>query len=245
MGRPHLPPDSLQAAVERLAALGADRLARLAAGGAPLIATELTPDGTILWSEGRAREALAVRRGETRGRRVQDAYADVPEVVRAAERALAGETVTAFLRVDGLAFVSTFMPFATGGRHRDGRPAFGVLITSFEADAVAAAILAADSAPASDAAPPAPPDTPEGAGLSPRQATVARGLSRGLSYSALADRLYIDESTIATHVGKICERMELPDLGMLRVTGASRGWGALPDADLDVPPPPPRPGTLG
>lgn len=211
------------AAFARLSAANADRLSKLVDAQAPLIAFELRRDGFILWSDGNPRDAILASRGETEGRFVQEAYADMPEILEATARARRGETVTALLHVDGLALVTMLFPVADG----DG---FGVVGIALDAAALTD-VLDTDLPPR-----PADGETPDDAGLSLHQARVACGLARGLALRDIGDRLDRSPSTISSHARAACRVLGLERTADLRIYGAEQGWHLLPDPAFDDPP---------
>ena len=76
----------------------------------PVVLFALDGDGVFTRSEGRGLAALDLEPNQTVGESVFDVYADYPSVVRAVERALAGETVAAVHEFGDVAFETWYRP---------------------------------------------------------------------------------------------------------------------------------------
>jgi PAS domain S-box-containing protein len=78
---------------------------------APVILFAIDREGVFTIVEGRGLSGLGLRPGENVGRSVFDVYRDVPEVIDAARRALAGESFTATVELaGGLVFEAHYAP---------------------------------------------------------------------------------------------------------------------------------------
>ena len=88
-----------------------DQRLRMLVGNAPVVLFAIDRDGVFTHSEGKGLEALGLKPGEAVGRSIHDLYRGVPEVSANLERALAGETFTAIVEVEGLAFEAQYGPF--------------------------------------------------------------------------------------------------------------------------------------
>lgn len=84
---------------------------------APVILFAYDRDGRVTLSEGKGLQALGLKPGEMVGRYVGDAYPQLPQIKENFRRALAGETFTARMEVDGLTFETRYSPLtdALGG----------------------------------------------------------------------------------------------------------------------------------
>jgi len=90
------------------------RLLRAVTRGAPIILFAMDLEGVITLSEGKALELIGRKPGEVVGRRVFEAYAEIPQLVHNARRALAGEEAEATVEASGLAFESRYSPMRDG-----------------------------------------------------------------------------------------------------------------------------------
>lgn len=83
-------------------------------GAVPVVLFELDPDGVVLQSEGAGHRALGRPEGGSVGRSIFEVYADVPPVLDAVRRALAGEEFVSVVRVPGasgeVTFQTTYIP---------------------------------------------------------------------------------------------------------------------------------------
>ena len=77
---------------------------------APIVVWTLDRDGVFTLSEGRGLEALGLRPGEVVGRSVFEVYADYPEVLADARRALDGQVVTSTVAIGPVAFDLRYTP---------------------------------------------------------------------------------------------------------------------------------------
>jgi PAS domain S-box-containing protein len=98
---------ALQASKERL---------RTVVAGAPLVLFALDQQGIFTLAEGRGLDALGVRSAQLLGQSVFQVYADVPQAVADARRALAGESFSSAVEVFGVVFEVWYSPIrdATG-----------------------------------------------------------------------------------------------------------------------------------
>jgi diguanylate cyclase (GGDEF)-like protein/PAS domain S-box-containing protein len=86
-----------------------DRL-RTVIASAPVIVFALAPDGTIELSEGRGLKALGFSPGELVGQRVHDIYPEGSPPLQMAQRALAGEELTATMEIGKVVLDSHLSP---------------------------------------------------------------------------------------------------------------------------------------
>lgn len=93
-----------------VADLPTDDLLSTVVANAPLVLFATDETGIITLSRGRALYALGLREGELVGRSVFDLYRAEPAVADAARRALAGESLTAKLLLDGIVHETWFSP---------------------------------------------------------------------------------------------------------------------------------------
>jgi PAS domain S-box-containing protein len=77
---------------------------------APIVLFAIDREGVFTIVEGRGLSGLGLRPGENVGRSVFDVYRDVPEVIDAARRALAGESFTAPVEPAGLTLEGHYAP---------------------------------------------------------------------------------------------------------------------------------------
>jgi PAS domain S-box-containing protein len=89
---------------------------------APVVLFAIDREGVFTIVEGRGLSGLGLRPGENVGRSVFDVYRDVPEVIDAAQRALAGESFTLTLELAELTFHAHYGPL----RDRHGRVCGGI-----------------------------------------------------------------------------------------------------------------------
>jgi PAS domain S-box-containing protein len=89
---------------------------------APVVLFAIDRQGVFTIVEGRGLSGLGLRPGENVGRSVFDVYRDVPEVIDAARRALAGESFTATVELAGLTFEGHYGPL----HDRHGRVCGGI-----------------------------------------------------------------------------------------------------------------------
>ena len=76
----------------------------------PIILWALDGAGVFTLSEGQSLERLGLKPGEVVGRSVFEVYRDMPQIVEANRRALAGETLTSTVEMAGLAFEAQYFP---------------------------------------------------------------------------------------------------------------------------------------
>jgi len=76
----------------------------------PVVLFALDPDGTFTLSRGRALSKLGLEPGEAVGLSIDEMYADYPEILAAAERALDGEDVEMTAGLAGLSFKTWYRP---------------------------------------------------------------------------------------------------------------------------------------
>jgi PAS domain S-box-containing protein len=91
---------------------------------APVVLFAIDRQGVFTIVEGRGLSGLGLRPGQNVGRSVFDVYRDVPEVIDAARRALAGESFTAAVEVAGLTFEGHYGPL----RDQCGRICGGIAV---------------------------------------------------------------------------------------------------------------------
>jgi len=92
---------SLRASEERL---------RTVVTGAPVILFALDKEGIFTLSEGTGLAALGLAPGQVVGRSVFDVYGDVPQIVREARQALAGEALTSVVKIGDKYFETRVTP---------------------------------------------------------------------------------------------------------------------------------------
>jgi PAS domain S-box-containing protein len=102
-------------AQERALRASKERL-RTVVAGAPLVLFALDQEGIFTLAEGRGLDALGVRPAQLLGQSVFQVYADVPQAVSDARRALAGESFSSAVEVFGVVFEVWYSPIrdATG-----------------------------------------------------------------------------------------------------------------------------------
>jgi len=76
----------------------------------PIVLFALDPDGTFTISRGRVLESLGIEPGEAVGNSIYDMYADSPDTIAAAERALNGETVRITEQIGEITFETWYRP---------------------------------------------------------------------------------------------------------------------------------------
>ncbi|MGH2968333.1 MAG: PAS domain S-box protein, partial [Solirubrobacteraceae bacterium] len=91
---------------------------------APMVLFALDADGVFTLSEGKALERIGLQSGEVVGRSVFDIYRELPQIVAATRRALAGETVAEVLDLGEVVFEVAYSPVA--GAHPGGPAVIGV-----------------------------------------------------------------------------------------------------------------------
>ena len=101
-----------------------DERLRTLVANAPVVLFAIDREGVFTIVEGRGLSGLGLRAGQDVGRSVFDAYRDVPEVIDAARRALAGESFTATVELAGLTFEAHYGPL----RDRHGRVCGGIAV---------------------------------------------------------------------------------------------------------------------
>jgi PAS domain S-box-containing protein len=84
----------------------------------PVVLFALDSEGTFTLSEGRGLRKLGLEPGEVVGDSVFDVYGDVPEICKAAERALDGEAVNHQIELDDVAFETWYQPVSRAGEVR-------------------------------------------------------------------------------------------------------------------------------
>ena len=87
-----------------------DERLRTVIAGSPIVLFSIDRDGVFTVSEGRGLVALGYKPGEVVGRRVEDVYRDVPEVLAHVRRAMAGEEFSATVEVGSLTFETRYGP---------------------------------------------------------------------------------------------------------------------------------------
>ena len=187
-------------------------LGRLVIQETYVIAARIAPDTEILESGGGAKSELVRRRGPTVGRRVREVYADLPAVVAAVDRALAGQEVRERLDVSGMVLDVVLKP------QRDG---------AGRVTEVYAVAVPVDGPPADPAA------TLAAAGLTARQAEVACALARDGDPARAAARLNISRSALDNHIAPLKRRLlgrepSRAKLGEVIAYVRDQGWGTLP-----------------
>ena len=102
---------------------------RILVTNAPVVLFAIDREGVFTVVEGRGLSGLGLRPGENVGRSVFDVYRDVPEVIDAARRALAGESFTATVELAGLTFEAHYGPLRDQGGRVCGGIGVGTDIT--------------------------------------------------------------------------------------------------------------------
>ncbi len=97
---------------------------------APVVLFAIDREGVFTVNEGKGLSGLGLRPGQNVGRSVFDVYRDVPEVIDAARRALAGESSTATVELaGGLVFEAHYGPLRDQGGRVCGAIAVGTDVT--------------------------------------------------------------------------------------------------------------------
>jgi len=91
---------------------------------APVVLFAIDREGVFTVEEGRGLSRLGLRPGQNVGRSVFDVYRDVPEVIDAVRRALAGESFTATVELAGFTFEGHYGPL----RDQYGRVCGGIAV---------------------------------------------------------------------------------------------------------------------
>jgi PAS domain S-box-containing protein len=81
---------------------------------APIVIWALDREGVYTFSEGRGLESLGLEPGEVLGCSVFEVYADYPEIISDARRALSGETFSSSTQVGDIAFENRYVPLKDG-----------------------------------------------------------------------------------------------------------------------------------
>ncbi|MBX0303052.1 PAS domain-containing sensor histidine kinase [Haloarcula salinisoli] len=81
----------------------------------PVVVFALDADGTFTHSAGKGLSALGLEQGELTGASIFDVYADYPEIIDAAEEALAGDEVRVTQSVEDLVFETWYQPVFEAG----------------------------------------------------------------------------------------------------------------------------------
>jgi PAS domain S-box-containing protein len=106
---------------EAEAALGeSEERLRTVVEGTPVVLFSLDRGGVYKLAEGRGLEALGLEPDEVAGRSIFELFADEPEVVATALRALAGETVAENVRIRGRIFETWYSPMRDEGGATSG-----------------------------------------------------------------------------------------------------------------------------
>ncbi len=77
---------------------------------APVVLWAIDPDGIFTFSEGRGLDVLGLQPGQVVGTSIFDLYADYPEIIDAAHRALAGEAITQVVEIEAIVFEDRYSP---------------------------------------------------------------------------------------------------------------------------------------
>ncbi len=105
---------------------------RLIVANIPIVMWALDRQGRFTLSEGRGLSAIGLRPGEVVGRSIDEVYADVPEIIDAARRTLAGESLTFTTRAAGRSFECWYAPLRTNTGELDGAIGVAADITARE-----------------------------------------------------------------------------------------------------------------
>jgi PAS domain S-box-containing protein len=89
---------------------------RAVIANAPIILFALDRSGVCTLSEGRGLDDLGLKPGQVVGQSVFDMYRDAPQVLSAVRRALAGESFTEVVELNGLVFEIHYIPVLDGGQ---------------------------------------------------------------------------------------------------------------------------------
>lgn len=87
-----------------------EQMLQTVVSNAPIVLFALDLDGVFTLSEGRGLDALRLKPGQVVGKSVFHLYRDYPVILDACRRALAGETLTRTLHVQGVTFDARFSP---------------------------------------------------------------------------------------------------------------------------------------
>ena len=93
---------------------------RAVIGNAPVVLFMIDREGRFTLSEGRGLQSLDLEPGQVVGQSVYDLYADHPEIIAAAKRALAGEEFTETTTVGPLAFETRYTPIRDANGEVEG-----------------------------------------------------------------------------------------------------------------------------
>lgn len=190
--RPPPRPTELPAPPDELLAYAADRL-----GG---FVFQLDAETRILFPAGRAHGAVVACRGRTRGRLMRRVYADVPEILAALDRALAGEPASVRAETDGTVYDWDFAPI------RD--PSTGAVVCILGSAVVVREV-----------------PLPETLGLPARQAEVVHRLAAGQTIGGIARVMFLSGRTVSEYARRVRKTLKLETTNELIAHGARLGWG--------------------
>ena len=105
---------------------------RLIVANIPIILWTIDRQGRFTLSEGRGLSAIGLSPGEVVGRTVYEVYGDIPEIIDAADRALAGESVPVTTRVAGRSFECWYAPLRASTGKLEGAIGVAADITARE-----------------------------------------------------------------------------------------------------------------
>jgi len=97
--------------------------------GAPVMVWAVDRDGKLMLAEGKKLGALGLEPGASLGRSGDEVFAELPEIASDTRRALAGESFTSMIEVDGTVLAGSYSPFRDAAGRIVGAVAFAIDLT--------------------------------------------------------------------------------------------------------------------